>query len=150
MGANKMFYHFKYHKDKKSGFWAECLELDGCVSQAENLQDLEKNLTEALNLYLDELPTSNLVFKFPEPQKKYLRINKNIIKIKPDPNILFAQQLRILRLKHHLSQKQVAEKMGYKNIWAYQKFEKHTVSPTLTTLLKLKNIFPELDLNMLV
>jgi predicted RNase H-like HicB family nuclease/DNA-binding XRE family transcriptional regulator len=143
-----MQYHFKYHKDKKSGFWAECLELEGCVSQAENLQDLEKNLTEALNLYLDESPTSNFIFNLPE--KKYFKTNKNIIKITPNPNILFSQQLRILRLKHHLSQKEVASKMGYKNIWAYQKFEKHKVSPTLTTLLKIKTIFPELDLNILV
>jgi antitoxin HicB len=141
-----MYYNFKYHKDPKSGFWAECLELEGCVSQAENLQDLEKNLTEALNLYLDETPTSNFIFNF--PNKKIS--GKNIINIKPNPNILFAQQLRILRLKHHLSQKDVASKMGYKNIWAYQKFEKHTVNPTLTTLIKIKNIFPEFDLNVLI
>ena len=35
-----MTYHFNVHEDKK-GFWAECVELSGCVTQAESFEELE-------------------------------------------------------------------------------------------------------------
>ena len=40
-----MFYNFKIHKEKK-GFWAECLELKGCVTQADTYHALLKNMEE--------------------------------------------------------------------------------------------------------
>jgi antitoxin HicB len=141
-----VYYNFKYYKDERGGFWGECLELEGCQSQGKTIEELEKNLKEALDLYLDESPESNVIFNFPEKEYK----GENIIKIKPNPNIIFAQQLRILRIKHNLSQEQVAYKMGYKSVWGYQKFERHEANPTLKTLLKIKNIFPEFDLNILI
>jgi predicted RNase H-like HicB family nuclease len=48
-----MQYHFKIHRDI-TGFWAECLELDGCVTQADSRNELYKNCEEVLHLYLDE------------------------------------------------------------------------------------------------
>ena len=110
------------------------------------LDDLKKNLKEVLDLYIDEPDNSNWIFRLPN---KNLDSYKNILQIAVDPNVLFAQQLRMLRLKHNLTQQDVSIKMGYKNVWAYQKYEKHKVSPTLNTLAKIKKIFPEFNLNSL-
>ncbi len=35
-----MKYHFKIHKEGK-GFWAECLELEGCITQGKTLNKVD-------------------------------------------------------------------------------------------------------------
>jgi len=42
-----MYYHFKIHKEP-DGYWAECIELEGCVTQGDSLDELQKNMEEAL------------------------------------------------------------------------------------------------------
>jgi predicted RNase H-like HicB family nuclease len=44
-----MHYHFKIHKEN-NGYWAECCELEGCVTQGDTLEELYKFCDEALNL----------------------------------------------------------------------------------------------------
>ena len=66
-----MFYHFKIHKDGRGGMWAECLELDGCRAQGDSTKELEKNMKEALDLFLSEPLDSDLVF--PLPKKKQVK-----------------------------------------------------------------------------
>jgi antitoxin HicB len=44
-----MKYHFKIYK-KDGGYWAQCIELEGCITQADTLKELYKNMQEALNL----------------------------------------------------------------------------------------------------
>ena len=48
-----MRYHFKVHKDDDS-YWAEGLELPGCQTQADTKEELVGQLSDVLNLYLDE------------------------------------------------------------------------------------------------
>lgn len=48
-----MNYHFKIHKEGK-GFWAQCIEFEGCITQADDLKSLKNNMQEALNLYIEE------------------------------------------------------------------------------------------------
>lgn len=56
-----MKYHFKVHKEAE-GFWAECLELPGCFTQASTKEELFENMQEALNLYLlDPIDSTYLV-----------------------------------------------------------------------------------------
>jgi antitoxin HicB len=62
MGAF-MDYHFNVIFDGKD-FIAECVELKGCITQARTVKELNKNLKEALNLYL------STVKKWPKPKKK--------------------------------------------------------------------------------
>ena len=62
-----MKYHFKTHKEKQGGFWAECIELVGCRTEAQSKQNLEKNMADALNLYLSEPQESKYIF--PSPKK---------------------------------------------------------------------------------
>lgn len=44
------------------GYSAYCIELEGCLSQGDTMEDLQANLHEVLNLCLDEPSGSNLVF----------------------------------------------------------------------------------------
>ncbi len=36
-----MYYHFRIHGEE-DGFWAECLELTGCDTEGDDLDELEK------------------------------------------------------------------------------------------------------------
>jgi predicted RNase H-like HicB family nuclease len=81
-----MKYHFKIHKDI-TGFWAECLELDGCVTQADNRDELYKNCEEVLHLYLDEPIGSNMLFPLPDDS---LDDEEDTIKVQVSPEIALA------------------------------------------------------------
>jgi len=138
-----MRYHFKIHEDD-NGFWAECSELEGCTTQADTIEQLEKNMSEALNLYLSEPDDSKVIF--PLPNEDY--DTDDIYKVKVDPQVALSFLLRRYRLLHNLTQKQVAEKIGMKNLWSYQKYEKPAyANPTLSMLAKFKEVFPDLNLD---
>ena len=47
-----MKYHFKVHKEGDR-FWAQCLELEGCVTQADTREELDQHMRDALNLYIE-------------------------------------------------------------------------------------------------
>lgn len=46
-------YHFKIHQEGK-GFWAECIELPGCVTQGDSRDELLENMQDVLNTYLED------------------------------------------------------------------------------------------------
>lgn len=138
-----MKYHFKYYKEKK-GYWAECAELEGCRSQGDTLDDLKKNLQEALNLFLDEPEDSQLVI--PLPKKRLL--GRNILAVEVDPQIAIASLVRSERLKRRWSQKTAAKELGMP-LFSYQRLEhSKTANPEWKTLIKLRRVFPTLDLNL--
>ena len=141
-----MHYHFKIHKEK-SGFWADCIELEGCRSEGSTMDDLKSNLQEALDLYLSEPSDSNLFF--PEPKMKISK--KDIIQITVSPNVAFAYNLRKQRILNNMTQKQVTEKLGLKNLYSYQRLESaKTSNPALSTLFKIKQVFPKLKVDDLI
>lgn len=41
------------HEAEEGGFWAEVPALPGCVTQAETLSDLEENIREAVEAWLE-------------------------------------------------------------------------------------------------
>jgi antitoxin HicB len=136
-----MKYHFKVYKEKK-GYWAECIELKGCLSQGDSKAELQKNLKEALELYLSEPESSGIVF--PEPLKN--KKAKNIIQIKVDPVVAFAVQLRQIRLKRKLTQKAMMEILKIKHLSNYQRLENPSkANPELKTLAALQSYLPELS-----
>lgn len=138
-----MNYHFKIHSNQ-DGFVAECIELDGCATEGDTLEDLNKNMEEALNLFLDEPADSKVMF--PPPQKKVL--GRSVVLVKVEPRVAFSFQLRLLRAKHKLTQKEVAQKMGISNLYNYQRLESSkTSNPALSTITKVKKVFPELSLD---
>jgi predicted RNase H-like HicB family nuclease/DNA-binding XRE family transcriptional regulator len=139
-----MYYHFKVHTEG-SGYWAECCELDGCVTQGDSLEDLYKFCEEALNLYLEEPNDSKIIFPLPN---EILDNNKRLVKIPVEPEIALAVLLRNYRLNAKMTQKQVAEMLGMKNIYSYQRLERKS-NPTLSIINRIHTIFPEIKLNYL-
>lgn len=141
-----MKYHFKIHKEK-SGYWAECLELVGCLTEADSIGELEENMKEALNLFLSEPEHSTTIFKM--PLKK--NIEKNTVEVKVDPKVAMAMMIRQLRVKRKLTQKMMAKILGFKNLFSYQRLENpKTSNPELLTLVKIKTVFPELSLDFII
>ena len=140
-----MFYRFKIHKEN-DGYWAECVELKGCATQADSLEELEKNMKESLNLFLDEPADSKAIFPFPKS-----KVKGRAKKIQVEPSIALAFQLRMMRLKRKMTQKEAAQKLGMKNLFSYQRLESSkTANPALQTLSKLKKVFPELSLDAVI
>jgi len=92
-------YHFRVHDGKP--LWAECIELEGCMTQGLTRAELEKNMREALNLYLEEPESSSVVF----PPTSRTRTNRNVVAVEVDLGVAFAVQLRQSRLRSRLTQK---------------------------------------------
>ncbi len=55
----KNVFEILVHEADEGGYWAECPSLEGCYSQGETLDELQSNIKEAIELYLDELKTKN-------------------------------------------------------------------------------------------
>jgi predicted RNase H-like HicB family nuclease/DNA-binding XRE family transcriptional regulator len=138
-----MVYHFRVHRED-NGYWAECIELAGCVTDADSLDELKANAEEALNLYLDEQETSSVIFPLPESHT-----GPDIIDVPVDPGIALSVVLRRYREEHRYTQSEVAEKLGMKNMYSYQRLERHS-NPSLSTLRKLKDVFPDLSVDYIL
>lgn len=135
-----MVYHFKVHRQKK-GYWAECVELVGCSTEGDTHEELEENAREALNLYLDEPEESGASFPLPRRCTR-----ASIMSVPVDPGIGLSMLLRNYRKRNRYTQKQVAEKLGMKNLYSYQRLERKS-NPSLQTLRRLKEVFPELSVD---
>jgi antitoxin HicB len=134
-----MKYHFKIYKEK-TGFWAECVELEGCRSQGNTRDELLKNLSEALELFLAEPSDSSALFSLPRSRKPK---GRDIVAIGVDPHVAFAFLLRQTRLRSHLSIREAAKKLHLTHHAAYQNLENaRKANPELSTLAKLKEAFP--------
>ncbi len=140
-----MRYHFKLHKEKE-GFWAECIELAGCVTQGNTKEELKTNMQEALNLYLEEQEDFDFLAALP---KKSIKLSSSIEEVPVDPQIALAFSIRYQRIKQGLSQKQAADKLGMKGIYSYQRLERKC-NPTLGLLSKLMTVFPKLSLDRIL
>ena len=140
-----MIYHFYIHEED-NGFWAECVELYGCKTQAETHDELEKACKESLNIYLEEPNDSKVVFPLPN---ELLDNDSALLRVEVEPEIALAVLLRFNRINLKLTQKQVAEMLGMKNVYSYQRLEKRS-NPTLTIIKKIHNIFPEINLEKIV
>src|SRR6056297_617469 len=106
-----MKYHFQIFEEK-DGFWASCIELEGCRSEGDTIETLRENLQEALNLYLDEPAGSNMLFPLPDPS---LEGKKGVISVQVESSIAFALLIRQYRISHRMTQKQAQEVLGLPN-----------------------------------
>jgi predicted RNase H-like HicB family nuclease len=43
------------HNDEDGGFWAEVVEIPGCITQGDTVEELEANLREVIEMSLDGL-----------------------------------------------------------------------------------------------
>jgi predicted RNase H-like HicB family nuclease/DNA-binding XRE family transcriptional regulator len=133
-------YHFRVHKDR-DGLWAECLELPGCSTQGDSMGELLENAREALNLYLEEPEDSQLTFPLPAAHR-----SKDVIEVPVEPGVAFSVLLRNYRISNKYTQRQVAKKLGMKNLYSYQRLERRS-NPNLATLQKIKRVFPDLSVD---
>jgi len=142
-----MKYHFKIYKDRSGGFWAECIELKGCRTEGETRSEVEKNLSEVLNLYLSEPPDSKYVF----PRPKKYNLDKNLVAVSVKPSVAIANRIRELRLKNDLTQVDMKLRLGIKNLSNYQRLEDpERANPQWKTLFLIKKIFPNFQLDDLM
>ena len=142
-----MKYHFKIHKEKK-GYWAECLELPSCNTQAETKHELDQNMKEALDLLLDEPEDSKVIFPLPRPSYKK---QKSVAEVEVNPSVAFAFLLRRERLEKGLTQVQMKDKLNFKNLFSYQKLEMSKyANPTLKSLKKIKDALPDFPFQLLL
>lgn len=64
------------HKAEEGGYWGEVLELPGCVSQGETIDEFMSNIIEALEAVLASESEEPQVRIYPEPviaEKGYIR-----------------------------------------------------------------------------
>lgn len=141
-----MFYHFEVN-EQENGYWANCIELKGCVTQGDTILELEKNMAEVLDLYLDDLDILELAFPLLDND---LKDKKNIFKVPVDIKKAFAINIKKERIKKGLTQNEIAKKLGMANIYSYQRLESSKkANPSLILLKKIKNILPELNIEMI-
>ncbi len=141
-----MKYHFNIHEEE-NGFWAECIEIPGCVTQGDSMDELKLNAHEALNLHLDEPENSKVLY--PLPSKK-LKPTKRLIEVPVEPSIAFAFLMRRTRLKKGLSQQQMKSLLKFRTLFSYQKLEKAKyANPTLKSLKHIKDCLPDFPLQYL-
>ena len=141
-----MKYHFKIHKEGK-GFWAQCIELTGCITEADSMDELQQNMQEALNLYVEEPEDSKDLVHLPD---EFLQVTRNIVEVSLDPQIAFAFMVRYYRIKHGLTQHQAAKKMGFDTIYSYQRLEGKRCNPSLKIMSKIKRAFPDFSIDYAV
>jgi len=138
-----MIYHFKIHEEKGS-YWAECIEIPGVVTQGDSLVELQQNAKEAIDLTLDEPESSKMLFPLPSSIK-----GRHIMEVEVDSGIAFAMLVRQARIHHGLTQLQAAKAMGFKGLFSYQRLESgRQCNPALSTIVKVRKIFPEVDLSL--
>ncbi len=141
-----MKYHFKIHKEGKS-YWAKCIELEGCYTQADSMEELNAMMQEALSLYISEPESSKDIAELPDDS---IKTSKNVVEVPVDAEVAFAFLMRYHRIKHGMTQSQVAKKMGFENVNGYQRLERKKCNPNLKTLSKIKAIFPEFSLDLAI
>jgi antitoxin HicB len=139
-----MLYHFKVHKDGKS-YWAQCIELEGCFTQADTKEELFLNMQEALNLYVEERSNSKDLASLPD---KNIKITRNIVKVPLAPQVAFSFLVRYWRIKYGWTQKEAAKKMGFENLYSYQRLEAKRCNPNLEIISLVKKIYPEFSVDL--
>jgi predicted RNase H-like HicB family nuclease/DNA-binding XRE family transcriptional regulator len=141
-----MKYHFRVRKED-DGYSAHCIELDGCITQGDSMDELFENMKEALNLYIQEPAESKDLAALPNDS---IKRSKNIIEVPVDSEIAFSFLMRYYRIQHGMTQYQVAKKLGFDNINSYQRLERKKCNPSLKLLSKIKAIFPEFSLDFAI
>jgi|JI10StandDraft_1071094.scaffolds.fasta_scaffold399088_2 predicted RNase H-like HicB family nuclease/DNA-binding XRE family transcriptional regulator len=139
-----MKYHFKIHKEGKF-YWAQCIELEGCITQGKTLRELSSNMEEALNLYIQEPDDSSELAPLP---KQSIQKSKTVVEVPVDPEIAFSFMVRYHRIKkHRMTQNQAAKKMGFDTLYSYQRLEAKKCNPSLKMLSKVKKAFPDFSID---
>lgn len=67
-----MVFKIVVHAEADGGYWGEVPSLPGCYSQGETIEELENNLREAVNGYLEVLRAEG---RSPDPEVQVLELS---------------------------------------------------------------------------
>ena len=67
-----MVFKIVVHPEPTGGYWGEVPSLPGCYSQGETIEELQTNLREAINGYLEELRAEG---RSPDPEVRVLELS---------------------------------------------------------------------------
>jgi predicted RNase H-like HicB family nuclease len=137
-----MKYHFKIHKEG-DGFWAECLEILGCVTQADSKKELAVNMEDAINTLIQEPEGSNYLAPLPDDSYK---TSHSVVEVRVNPQIAMGYWIRYNRIKKGMTQMEAAKKLGMKNLFSYQRLERGC-NTTIAMIGRLVTLFPTLRLD---
>lgn len=138
-----MKYHFKIRKETL-GFSAQGIELDGCFTQGDSWEELEKNMQDALNVMVQEPENSKYLAPLPDES---IKCSKTVVEVELDPTVAFSFMVRYNRIKSGITQKQAAKILGFDNIYSYQRLENKKCNPTLKVINGIKKLFPDFSLD---
>jgi len=130
-------YQAKIYKDGKR-FSVEFPDLPGCFSEGTTHADALKNAREALSHYLEEARDPQWLVPHPKS-----RTGKVYEWITPDEHVALPLMIRQARMKHGLSQKELAQllKVSFQQV---QKLETPGKSnPTVKTLAAISKVLHE-------
>lgn len=102
-------------------------------------------MQEALNLYIEEPENSKKLASLPDDS---IKATRNIFEVLLDPSITFSFMVRYNRIHHGLTQQQAAEKLGFDNLYSYQRLENKKCNPTLKIIYQIKKAFPEFSVDL--
>ena len=140
-----MKYPAKIIYDKKDKYYnVSFIDLDGCFTYGETLDEAKQNAKEALTGFLESLDSRKIDIPEPSVRSK----TKNIYYIEPDTRVAFAINLKLLRKRQKLTQQKMAKLLDIK-YQTYQKFENpKKCNPNLKTILKIEEVLHEKILNI--
>jgi len=133
-----MTYHFEVHKEDDV-YWGECKELDSCVSEGKNIEELRTHLQEALEGVLSVDFQGKFAHSLPNPA---LSDNNAYIRITVSPEVAFMVYLRAYRHNKKLTQNQMKDALGMKSRNSYVKLERQG-NPTFKTAGRILKAFPD-------
>jgi antitoxin HicB len=118
------------------GYLVEFIDLPGCITDGDTLEEAATNGREALTAFLSSMYDRNL--PIPEPSTAS---QENVYLIEPEPDVAVPVMLKRLRENSKLTQSDVAKVLGI-SYQAYQRLEKPGKSnPTLKTLERLARVY---------
>jgi predicted RNase H-like HicB family nuclease len=137
-----MKYHFEI-REEDIGYSAFCIEIEGCRTQGDTIEELRYNMKEALDLCLAEPEDSTLLF--PMPKKRLKLVPKKLEAVSVSPNVAFAMLLRTHRLNSGKTQHEYKDILGFKNVYQYQRLENPETNPGLKMIASLRDKLPGFD-----
>ena len=78
-----------------------------------------------------------------------IKLSRNVVKVPVDPSIALAASIRRQRIKQGMTQKQVTQKLGMKQLYSYQRLERRC-NPSFDLIIKILLIFPALSLDKIL
>ncbi len=130
-------YQIRIHKEGKV-YWGEFPDLLGCFTQGNSKQELLENAREALSLHLEEARDPK--WSVPQPKK---RSGRQYEWVSPYEDVAIPLMIRQARVKHGLSQNQLAKEVGI-TVQQLQKLETPGKSnPTVKTLVAISEALNE-------